>query len=315
MPLDPVIPFEPVSTEQIPEGDRWIAQVKWDGVRILTYSDGNEVRLFNRKRHERTMQYPELSDVARYCRAKSVILDGEMIALSDGKPSFHEVMKRDSLRKPQTVAAMVRHVPVTYMIFDMLYLDGRWVTGLPLEERQRLLRETVVQDERIQLVQNVSDPAALFAVTHAHDLEGIVCKHLDSLYAIGGKDPRWRKKKHFKDLLAVVGGVTLRHGTVNALLLGLYDENGDLIYIGHAGAGKLTVADWRAVTERAAALATGQRPFRNRPGRDKDAIWVKPELTVKVRFMGWTPDGSIRQPTIQGFVDAPDAACTFGQTP
>ncbi|MDB5052920.1 MAG: ligase [Bacilli bacterium] len=96
MELEPVIPFEPIRSNSIPEGSVWIHQIKWDGVRVLTYYDGFKCRLFNRKLNERTNQYPELLDVKSYCHSDSVILDGEIIALgSDGKPSFHEVMRRD----------------------------------------------------------------------------------------------------------------------------------------------------------------------------------------------------------------------------
>ena len=93
MDLKPVAPFEPIRSETIPQGENWVAQVKWDGVRMLTYRDGRETRLINRKGNDRTAQYPEFIDVPSYCRASSVILDGEMIALSGGKPSFHEIMR------------------------------------------------------------------------------------------------------------------------------------------------------------------------------------------------------------------------------
>src|SRR5262245_27203730 len=94
--LRPVVPFEPVSTDAMPFGNQWVAQIKRDGVRVLTYFDGKEVRLINRKLNDRTLQYPEISNIRSYSSANSVILDGEVISLKDGKPSFHEIMRRDS---------------------------------------------------------------------------------------------------------------------------------------------------------------------------------------------------------------------------
>lgn len=311
MKLKPVVPFEPISTDRLPEGKEWIAQLKWDGVRMLVYYDGQETRLVNRKLNERTMQYPELTDVPSYCRAESVILDGEIIALEDGKPSFHQVMRRDGLRTSGRIPLVRQQVPIVYMIFDVLFYNGEWVTSRSLAERQQLLEKIVQPTPYAQLVPSYSEISGLFDVVKQHQLEGIVCKDIGSVYAMNGKDKRWLKKKLFQDLVAVVGGVTHRAGTVNALLLGLYDEEGRLWYIGHAGTGKLTQQDWRSVTERARELAVTERPFANQPERSKDAVWIKPVLTVKIHFMEWTHNRTLRQPSIQSFVDIAPQDCTF----
>ncbi|MEF2967590.1 DNA ligase [Paenibacillus sp. M1] len=314
MDLDPVFPFEPVRAHDFPAGEEWIAQVKWDGVRILTYYDGREARLINRKKNDRTLQYPEFTDVRSFCRADSVILDGEMIALAGGKPSFHEIMRRDSLRRAREIAFAVPRIPAIYMVFDILYCDGIWVTDRPLRERQRLLQERVTPGERLQLVPNVADARSLFSVMEERDWEGIVCKRLDSTYLLGGKDPRWVKLKLAHDLNAAVGGVTYRDGTVNALLLGLYDEEGRFIYIGHAGTARWKGEEWVRATKLARQLAVNNRPFFNTPERIKGAEWMKPELTVKVQFLEWTPGGTMRHPVIQGWSAAPPEACTLSQS-
>ncbi|WP_135554928.1 ATP-dependent DNA ligase [Paenibacillus cymbidii] len=314
MKLKPVAPFEPVSVDTFPEGSNWIAQVKWDGVRMLTYCDGREVRLINRRGNDRTPQYPEFHDIASYCSATSVILDGEYIAFDNNKPSFHEIMKRDSLRKQMNIALVAQRIPVIYMVFDVLYADGVDVTARPLVERQRLLESILVPQPHVQLVGSFQDAHALYELMRQRGMEGVVCKDANSTYAPGGKDDRWRKRKLFRDLVAVVGGVTHRAGTVNALLLGLYErEQGRLIYIGHAGAGKLTQEDWRELTERVRPLAIAERPFANVPERSKDATWLRPELTVKVQYLEWTPDGSLRHPIIQAFANVPPAGCDFNQ--
>lgn len=313
MNLSPLVPFEPVNTNVFPAGDSWIAQIKWDGVRILTYKDGETVKLINRKLHDRTGQYPELVNTAEYASADSFILDGEVISLTGGKPSFHDVMRRDGLRKLQNLPVVRRQVPVTYMIFDILYCNGEWVADRPLRERQELLQQVVRPNETVQLVANFPDPEELFRVVRDHGLEGIVVKDLDSKYLVGGKDKRWMKKKVIQDLIAVVGGVTKRSGTVNALLLGLYDEKGQLWYIGHAGTGKLTQEDWRGITRMAETLAVEERPFINAPERMKDACWLQPNFTVKINYLEWTPGRSLRQPSIQAVLKTPPAECTFNQ--
>lgn len=313
MKLTPIEPFEPVRSEQVPTGEDWIAQVKWDGVRMLVYCDGSEVRLINRRLHDRTRQYPELAEPASWCKANSFVLDGEVIALRDGLPSFYAVMKRDSLRSESAIRLTASRLPVTYMIFDLLYLNGEWITGKPLHERQALLGDVVRPQEHVQLVDSVPDGESLLAVMKQYGIEGIVCKRLGSIYAPGGKDARWQKVKLFRDLVASVGGVTLRGNTVNSLMLGLYTEDDRFLYIGHAGTGKLGQADWRVLTERLMPLRVERRPFANVPQREKDAIWVKPEVAVKVKFLEWTPQGTMRHPSIQAIVDVPAELCRFSE--
>jgi len=310
--MNPVVPFEPIRTEIFPQGPEWVGQVKWDGVRILTYWDGQSVKLFNRKKHERTRHYPEISEISAYCQAKSIILDGEVIALGpEGKPSFYEVMRRDGLRRMENVPQAQKAVPVTYMVFDILYLNGEWVTSSPLKERQHLLHSVITPNSNVQLVENFPDVQALYQAVEAQGLEGIVMKDLSSSYRINGKDSRWRKKKCYRDLIAAVGGVTLRNQVVNALLLGLFDENGRFWYIGHAGTGKLSQSDWRNVTERIQPLLQEKMPFVNKPPRAQNAVWLRPEIAVKVQFAEWVDGHMLRQPSIQGFVDVPARQCVF----
>jgi len=307
--LKPVIPFEPVSADSIPGGEQWTAQVKWDGVRVLTYFDGHEVSLYNRKMNERTMQYPELTDISLYCSASSVILDGEVIALSGGKPSFHSVMKRDGIRQPDKVGRARKDNPVVYMVFDVLYCDGEWMFREPLFRRQQIIAGIITPMEGIQPVENFDDMEGLFDVIKAQGMEGIVCKDITSGYAVGGKDRRWQKIKNYRDLTAVIGGVTFRGNIISALLLGQYDREGRLWYIGHAGTGKLKQEEWRALTGLVRPMTIKQRPFVNKPERVRNAVWVEPRLTVKVKFAEWTGSHTMRQPSIQAVIDIRPEEC------
>ena len=313
MKLQPVIPFEPIVAEQLPVGDQWIAQIKWDGVRMLSYYDGNRSELINRRGNHRTGQYPELADVSTYCSAKSVILDGEVIALKDGKPSFHEVMRRDSLKNGSTIAVVRHQVPVIYMIFDILFYNGEWTLDQPLSSRQQLLSDIMLPHSHVQSVPSYTNPVELFAAAKSQSLEGIVCKDINSTYAPGGKDKRWQKRKIISDITAVAGGFTFRDGIVNALLLGLYDDTGQLHYIGHAGPGKLTVKDKRDLTAQAYNLAIDRMPFAAIPQRVKGAFWIKPMLVFKVHFLEWNTSGTLRQPVVQAKVDLSPESCTMEQ--
>lgn len=311
--LQPVTPFEPVLAERLPEGGQWIAQIKWDGVRMLTYCDGTTTELINRRGNRRTLQYPELSKPAEYCRADSVILDGEVIALTGGKPSFHEVMRRDSLKNEAAIRTTAPQVPVLYMVFDILYCNGRPLLDEPLSRRQQILGEILLPHPHVQNVPSYTDPAQLYTAALSQRLEGIVCKDINSTYAPGGKDSRWQKRKIISDVTAVAGGVTFRDGVVNALLFGLYDEAGKLHYIGHAGAGRMTVQDWRNLTAQIGGLVTGQMPFAELPQRSAGAVWIRPELVFKLHYLEWNTSGTFRQPVIQAQVGLPPRSCLMDQ--
>ncbi|MFD1677023.1 DNA ligase [Alicyclobacillus fodiniaquatilis] len=311
--MEPIVPFEPVRHETIPLTGEWIAQIKWDGVRLLTYDDGRGVWLGNRRGRDRTKHYPELVEVQRYCRCQSVILDGEVIALGpDGKPSFHEVMRRDGIRRMERVEGMLSVAPITYMVFDVLYLNGVWLTKRPFTERQNMLADILLPDQSVQLVTNHNDATALFEVVKEFGMEGIVMKRPESPYLVAGKNDNWVKVKNYKDVVAVIGGYTLADsGKVNALLLGLYNGEGELWYIGHSGTGKLTEKEWGALTGILQLQEIDERPFANTPDRRKNAYWIVPKYTVKVQFAEWTSHGTLRQASIQAFVDMDPHKCVF----
>ncbi|HET7616736.1 MAG TPA: non-homologous end-joining DNA ligase [Bacillales bacterium] len=308
--MEPIIPFEPVRSEKVPGGD-YIHQVKWDGVRILTYAASGQVRLFNRKKRERTMQYPELLETRKYCVAESVILDGEVIALNEGgTPEFQQVMRRDGLRSRERVDFVRKSIPIFYMIFDVLYLNGKWLNKEPFTERMEILSKILTPNETVQQVTSHEDGETLFRVIEEKGMEGIVSKKATSPYLIGGKSDKWIKVKNYLDEICVIGGYTVNDaGTANAVLLGLYNGANDLIYVGHCGTGKMSAADWRELADRFEPLKIAESPFVNKVQRVKNIRWVRPEKTSKIRFAQWTPEGSMRQPSIQAFVDVPAREC------
>ncbi len=310
MKLKPIHPFEPVTEEKIPTGSNWISQIKWDGVRVLTYYDGNEVKLFNRQLNERTAIFPELTAIKSYSTANSVILDGEVIALDkEGKPSFHEVMRRDGIRRVERVNDVRKEVPIYYMIFDVVFYNGEWVNDQPLRERLNLLSQIINPNDLMQLVPSQTDGQNLFEVVRQHDLEGIICKNLNSRYTINGKNDEWKKIKNYKDVIAVVGGVTYRAGIVNSMLIGLYDNHQQFFYIGSVGTGKLTHSEWQQFTKMIEPLKTAQKPFANQPERQNNIQWIQPVITVKVNYIEWPEGHSLRQPSIQAFVDQAPESC------
>ncbi|MDQ0658065.1 RNA ligase family protein [Paenibacillus sp. W2I17] len=310
----PLIPFEPISRDTLPTGPQWIAQVKWDGVRMLAYEDGHELRLVNRRLHDRTAQYPELVTPRNLCSGSSYILDGEVIALDPdtGKPSFYHVLRRDRMSRPEGIAQAIHQIPVTYMVFDILFFEGKWVTDQPLADRQRLLHEVLNTAPHVQEVTNTLDASSLLTVMRQHQMEGIVCKDLTSSYGIQGKDQRWQKVKIMHDVYAMIGGVTYRSGIVNAVAVGVYDGP-NFVYIGHVGTGKLNSNTWRELTHQVEPLIRQDRPFHNVPERSAETTWVEPQIGVKVQYMELTHHHTLRHPSIQTFADVTREDCLANQ--
>ena len=304
--MRPVFPMEPIQSLQIPVGEEWTASVKWDGVRILTYYDGHETALLNRKQHLRTMHYPELADAAQYCQAKSIILDGEVIALdAQNKPSFHDVMRRDGIRRQGLVPTRAKEVPIVYMVFDILFYNGKSVTELPFQRRMDILFASLRTSPTVQAVPNYPDGEALFDVVKRHQLEGIVVKLGHSAYVCGERHSDWRKIKNYRDIIAVVGGYTAVGDVPNALLLGLPDRDEHLYYVATVGPGKLARTEWAQLHHTLYEHRVEKCPFERPPAPSRQVVWTKPRIAVKVQFIEWTKDSSLRQPTLQAVVDAP----------
>jgi bifunctional non-homologous end joining protein LigD len=223
-PLGPIRPMEPILSERVIEGPDRLYQVKWDGVRVLAHLEKGSVRLWNRHQRERTETYPELVGALGETTAMSAMLDGEVIALDPrtGKPHFFRLLKRDLSRRFS--ARLKEAIPVYYVVFDLIYLDGKWLTDLPLEKRLEQLARILPDSKQIHFCDSYDDGEALWERTAEQDLEGIVIKERQGRYHIGKKHPTWLKVKHFRRMEATVVGVTLRQGRVNSLLLAMEEE-------------------------------------------------------------------------------------------
>jgi DNA ligase D-like protein (predicted ligase) len=302
--------MEPLFRAEPFEDAAYLFQVKWDGVRILAHVGQGRVYLHNRKLSERTLHYPELLRLADLVQGEAV-LDGEMVALKEGRPSFPLVLERD-LVAPGTAAARRAKVlvPVCYMIFDIVYRNGKDLTGLPLRVRQDILAETVAEDDVVHLVESFDSGVALFGAVTEQEMEGIVAKRRESAYVTGKKSDAWLKIKKRMRQLAVIGGYTVKQGQINALLAGAYLGE-RLVYIGRVATG-LRGSDLAGLTPFLRNSRRETPPFAGAsPGKDK--VWVEPQLVMLVEFLEWTGDLRMRQPVIKGFTKDRTAACRLNR--
>jgi bifunctional non-homologous end joining protein LigD len=294
-------------TAGLPADDRrWAYEIKWDGVRAIAYSTPGELRLESRNLKDITVQYPELGRLNRALSSHSAILDGEIVALDeDGRPSFEALQHRMQVTSRAQAKRLAKSTPATYIIFDLLWLDGHSVMGLAYSERRELLSALELNGSSWQTPEHLlGSGSAVLAASAEQGLEGIVAKRLDSVYQPGGRPGAWVKIKNLHRQEFVIGGWVSGKGSrstgIGALLVGVHDEGGMLRYAGRVGSG----FSQRALDRLAKLLDPLERPSSpfapggTRPPRE--AVYCEPKLVAEVEFREWTAAGSLRHPSYKG---------------
>lgn len=284
----------------------WGFEPKWDGIRAIAVCS-DSTALITRNRNDVTVAYPELSRLHEQLVAIEAMVDGEIVAFEGGVPSFERLQQRMHVRDLRQVERLSRSIPVVYMAFDLIYLDGRDLTGQPWEERRRLLEETVVAAEVIQVSPAVEEQGrALFDAASRQRLEGMLAKRRGSRYEPGRRSRSWLKVKTTMDADVVVGGWRegegRRAGELGSLLCGVYHEGG-LRYVGRVGTG-FSDRLLRELGERLRRLETRSSPFAAEEVRSvpelRRARWVEPQLVATVEFRQLTSAGRLRAPSFKG---------------
>jgi DNA ligase D-like protein (predicted ligase) len=255
-------------------GPGWVFERKLDGIRVLAFKQGDDVRLLSRNRLLQNQAYPTVVDAVAALPVENVILDGEATGVWG---------RRDK---------------TAYHVFDVLWLNGRDLTGQTLDERRALL-ETLPLQPPMTLVQRLDDPEPWLRAA-AEGWEGVIAKRRDSVYE-HRRSPHWLKMKCEASQELVVGGFTdpqrSRVG-LGALLVGFFEDD-DFVFAGKVGTG----FDTKLLLElrsRLDALEVSQPPFTRGTGLPRQAHWVRPEVVVQVAFLEWTPHGKLRHPRLLG---------------
>jgi bifunctional non-homologous end joining protein LigD len=293
----------------IPGGPEWAHEIKWDGMRVLADVRDGRLRLSSRNENDVTASFPELSTLAGPGRPDDMLLDGEVVALEAGLPSFSALAERMHVSNDRRARRLAVSRPVTFMAFDLLRLDGVDLATEPLARRRDALESISLAGPHTQVPPTYDDGLALQAATLEQGLEGVVSKRLSSRYSPGRRSPDWLKFPHRTSRSVVIGGWRLETDSVSrlgAVLVGRPTPRG-LAYLGRVGSG-LAGREQERVLGALQGLGVDASPFADQvpPMDAQDTRWVRPEVVVDVQSLGLSAQGRLRQPAYRGL--RPDLA-------
>jgi bifunctional non-homologous end joining protein LigD len=288
------------------QDDQWAYELKWDGVRILAHVTPERVRLVGRSGIDATIAYPELGGLSGALGGRTTVLDGEVAVLGpDGSSDFQALAPRMHVRSAARAHELALRVPVTYVVFDVLSVDGRSTLALPYPRRREVLDGLLSTGPHWQVSPSFHGGGRdLLEASKRLGVEGIVAKRLDSPYRPGLRSPEWIKIKNLNTQEVVIGGYTVgdgrREGTFGSLLLGLPVPEG-LTYVGAVGTG-FDDAALEELSGQLRRLRQTESPFVGGvdPRHVRAARWVSPQLVGEVAYGQWTTDNRMRHPVWRG---------------
>ena len=338
LPIQPPYPpMEAKRVEAIPKGDDWLFEPKWDGFRAIVFRQKDVVAIQSKAGQPLTRYFPELVEAFLTLKTKEFVVDGEMVIPVNGRLSFDDLLLRIHPAESR-VRKLAQSTPAHFFGFDMLYLDRKLLTRLPIEKRREKLDTffDAIDHPLLQRSPATTDRAVAtqwFSKLGVIGLDGVMAKRLGEPYHSGDREGMV-KVKHLKTADCVVGGFRFGEGTkiVGSLLLGLYDEEGRLVHVGHTSS--IRKNDRNDLTKQLLALR-GENPFEVRipggPSRwasDKSGEWeaVRPKLVCEVeydyfsqgrfrhgsRFLRWRPDKKPKQCTMDQVLPAPARGKSLG---
>jgi bifunctional non-homologous end joining protein LigD len=282
-----------VPAEKPFDNPEWLFEIKWDGYRAVAFLDNAKTRLVSRNQNDLTAQFSELGVLPQLLKAKSAVLDGEIVALDgNGRSSFSLMQQRTGMRSGGRRLAGNSNIAIAYYVFDLLYLDGYDLRRVELEDRKQILQQIISPNGLVRYSDHFPEHGIdLFRVAQQKGLEGILAKRRASLYE-ERRSHDWQKIKITQTADCVVGGYTDPEGSrqyFGSLILGLYDSQ-SLVHVGQAGTGfdaRMLKEIYRTLKGREAA----HNPFTGNVDA-RSVHWVKPELVAEIKFSEWTHETS-----------------------
>jgi len=299
-PIRPMLstPGDPFDSEE------YIFEPKWDGLRTILFLHDEKLEFQNRNLRDVTPWYPELQEVKNQIRAKSTIIDGEIVILTKkGLPSFHQLQPRFGITNPREAQTLARSTPATFVTFDLLHLNGKDTANLPLLQRKQMLKKIVHEGPYLLYSEHVTSKGKRFyKLAKTKGFEGVVAKHIDSTYTPGLRSTQWIKLKSTETLDCVVVGYTAGEGTrsptFGSLVLGGYDDKGRLVHLGNVGGG-FNNQELQLIKEKLVKLERKTPAIEGEVKSNSAIVWVKPTIVCEVEYGSMTDDRKLRFPRFQ----------------
>lgn len=296
------------------DSEKHVFELKWDGTRCIAFVDRKNLSLQNRRLLDITHRYPEFRELRRFLKAKSVVFDGELVVLVDGVPKFDKLQQREHIEDINRIEILSGLIPATYVVFDLLYLNGKSLMKKPLVERRDLLKGLFPLSNNVIFSESYTEGRKLFSAVLKKGFEGIMAKEKGSPYLSGERSGYWLKIKKSFDIDAVICGYLEGKGgrkeLFGSLILGVYDK-GKLMHIGQVGTG-FDEKTARRIYHILATMKSYKSPFSEIPYFKRKSFWVKPEMVVRVGYQELTKEKHLRVPVFKGIRDdkSPEE-CTF----
>lgn len=294
----------------------WTVEPKWDGIRVIAEANAKAVRLWSRNGIDKAHQFPEVAQALGKLVKSSgaVTLDGELVAVDKaGKPLRFQALQSRHASGHGSSAANAVATRTAFAVFDIVAVSGRDLRKLPWTARREVLESVVARSARELIRRGESYPCGsagatrLIAAAQREGWEGLILKQMDAPYSSGQRSPLWRKVKLDHEQEFVIGGYTLptegaARSHLGALLVGYFDDEGELRYAGKVGTG-YTRATLALLGKKLGAMHRSSSPFADAPKKRDPAVWVTPRLVAQIRYNEMTDSGILRQPTFQGLRD------------
>jgi bifunctional non-homologous end joining protein LigD len=282
-------------TDTVFDDSEWLFEIKWDGYRAISEIKDGEVALYSRNGNSFNTSYPIVYNELKKLK-HDMVLDGEIVIINEeGKSDFQKLQHYEDNTQ----------YPIRYYVFDLLFLNGQNVQGLPLIQRKELLRKALPKNAVIKYSEHILTKGKdFFAAAKKQDLEGIMAKKAASQYHPGVRTNEWLKIKHHKSQEVIIAGFTAPTGSrqyFGALVLGIYME-GKLKYVGHTGSG-FNDKDLKNTYSLLKPLIQKDSPFDEVVKTNMPVTWVKPKLIGEIKFTEWTNDKKMRHPIFLGLRD------------
>lgn len=287
--------FSPMLLEEIEkpfDKEEYIYELKFDGVRATLHVGPKLFKIFGRNKTEITNLYPELKEIQTKI-SQNVIFDGEIVLFYNGKPSFSKLQERIHVKNKEKIAYFKENMPVCFVCFDCLYINGQDLTNKPLLERKKILETFNDNDFFIKTKYIEKEGKKLFKEVKKKDLEGIIAKKKNSVYEINTRSDAWIKIKNFKKETFFIGGYYEKpENAVVSLYLGEY-QNNQFSFVGKVSMGKKQSMYQKLKKEAIKKVS----PFSD--FKDKDCVYIKPHLQCEIWYLERTKENHLRQPVFK----------------